>query len=184
MDYFNDVRTIFLGLEHGGYVAVSAGSESSDLIKNIFICVPKMNNSLTGLERHEGEQLMTIFIFVWAIPLMFTASNNAWWEWIRQSVNAPCWYCNTYPFRTPFGWVGGVQCSVISVSDGLSSSKDEGEPGTGKHGWQDLNPSHFFIYFNYLSLSLSFLPPSGVLKVRGSDWGPSPLLLMTLTDSA
>jgi len=26
----------------------------SDLIKNIFICVPKMNESLTGLEQHQG----------------------------------------------------------------------------------------------------------------------------------
>ncbi len=24
-------------------------------IKNILICVPKMNEGLTGLERHEGE---------------------------------------------------------------------------------------------------------------------------------
>ncbi len=55
MDYFNDVLTTFLGLEHGGYIAVYAGSESSDLIKNILICVPKMNEGLTGLERHEGE---------------------------------------------------------------------------------------------------------------------------------
>ncbi len=31
----------------------------SDFIKNIFICVLKMNEGLKGLERHEGEQLMT-----------------------------------------------------------------------------------------------------------------------------
>ncbi len=29
--------------------------ELSDSIKNILICVPKMNGGLTGLERHEGE---------------------------------------------------------------------------------------------------------------------------------
>lgn len=29
--------------------------------KNILICVPKMNESRTGLERHEGAQLMTEF---------------------------------------------------------------------------------------------------------------------------
>ncbi len=29
--------------------------ELSDLIKNILICVQKMNEGLTGLERHEGE---------------------------------------------------------------------------------------------------------------------------------
>jgi len=33
----------------------------SDFIKNIFICILKMNESLTGLERHEGEYLMTEF---------------------------------------------------------------------------------------------------------------------------
>ncbi len=27
----------------------------SDSIKNIVICVPKMNGGLTGLEQHEGE---------------------------------------------------------------------------------------------------------------------------------
>ncbi len=30
-------------------------SEISDIIKNILICVPMMNEGLTGLERHEGE---------------------------------------------------------------------------------------------------------------------------------
>ncbi len=29
--------------------------ELLECIKNIFICVPKMNEGLTGLERHEGE---------------------------------------------------------------------------------------------------------------------------------
>ncbi len=27
----------------------------SELIKNILICVPKMNKGFTGLEQHEGE---------------------------------------------------------------------------------------------------------------------------------
>ncbi len=27
----------------------------SDFIKNIFICVPKINEGLTGLEQHKGE---------------------------------------------------------------------------------------------------------------------------------
>ncbi len=27
----------------------------SDFIPNILICVPKMNEGLTGLEKHEGE---------------------------------------------------------------------------------------------------------------------------------
>ncbi len=58
MDYLNEVRTTFLGLEHGSSLAVYAGSESSwllDFIKNILICVSKMNECLIDLERHEGE---------------------------------------------------------------------------------------------------------------------------------
>ncbi len=31
------------------------GQKILDFIKNILICVPKMNEGLTGLERHEGE---------------------------------------------------------------------------------------------------------------------------------
>ncbi len=64
MDYFNDVLTTFLCLGHGSTLAVYGGSESSlDFFKNILICVPKMNVGLTGLERHEGEYLMTEFSF-------------------------------------------------------------------------------------------------------------------------
>ncbi len=46
MDYFNDVLITFLGLERGSSVSV----------KNILICVLKVNEGLTGLERCEGEQ--------------------------------------------------------------------------------------------------------------------------------
>ncbi len=63
MDYFNDINiTIFLSLKRVNCVAVYAGSEILDFIKIILICVLKMNEGLMGLERHEGEQLMTIFI--------------------------------------------------------------------------------------------------------------------------
>ncbi len=55
MDYFNNVLTAFLGLALVSCVAVYGGSEFSDFIKNILICVPKMNEGLTGLEQHEGE---------------------------------------------------------------------------------------------------------------------------------
>ncbi len=67
MDYFNDVLTTFLGLERGSTVAVYGGSESSFTFhkKYILICVPKMNEGLTGLERHEGE------FFGWNILLSF-----------------------------------------------------------------------------------------------------------------
>ncbi len=55
MDYFYNVFTTFLGLQRGSCVAVYAGSESSDFIKNILICIKKMNEGLKGLERHGGE---------------------------------------------------------------------------------------------------------------------------------
>jgi len=56
LDYFNIVFTNFSGpasfnpLEaYGGVIQLS------DFIENILICVPKMNESLTGFEQHEGE---------------------------------------------------------------------------------------------------------------------------------
>ncbi len=56
MDYFNNIITTFLGLECVSCVAVYEGLESSWISeKNILICVPKMNEDLTGLGRHEGE---------------------------------------------------------------------------------------------------------------------------------
>ncbi len=63
MDYFNNVLTTFQGLEGGSSVAVYAGSVSSHFIKNIVICVLKINKSITGLERHEGEWLIMSFSF-------------------------------------------------------------------------------------------------------------------------
>ncbi len=42
----------------------------SDFIKNILICVLKMNKGLTGLERHEGESLMTEFYFLGELSLL------------------------------------------------------------------------------------------------------------------
>ena len=45
-----------MGLERGNDIGVNEGlSEPSDFNKNIFICVPKMNGGLTGVEQHEGE---------------------------------------------------------------------------------------------------------------------------------
>jgi len=41
----------------------------SNLIKNIFICVPKMNEGLKGLVQHGGEQLMTWFSFLGELTL-------------------------------------------------------------------------------------------------------------------
>ncbi len=53
MDYITDVLAIFLDRVRilAAYVSVR---ELSDSIKNILICVPKMNEDLMGLEQHEG----------------------------------------------------------------------------------------------------------------------------------
>ncbi len=51
MDYFNDV---LLGLGTFQLHYLSRIRNLSDL-KNILICVPKINEGLTGLEQHEGE---------------------------------------------------------------------------------------------------------------------------------
>ncbi len=55
MYYFNDVLATFLDLDHVRTLAVYEGSESSQISSKILIYVPKMNEVLTGLERHEGE---------------------------------------------------------------------------------------------------------------------------------
>jgi len=45
-----------LGIESINCIADNADlTEPSDFMKNILICVPKMNEGLTGVERHEGE---------------------------------------------------------------------------------------------------------------------------------
>jgi len=52
----NKVAILFLGIEKGNDLAGNGGlTEPSNFIKNILICVPKMNEGLTGVERHEGE---------------------------------------------------------------------------------------------------------------------------------
>ncbi len=55
MDYSDYVLTTFLGLESGSCVAAYAMSDSSRISSKISICVQKMNEGHTGLERHEGE---------------------------------------------------------------------------------------------------------------------------------
>ncbi len=56
MDYFNDILATFLDLDRVNYIAVyERVRELSEFVNNFLICVPKMNEGLTGLERHEGE---------------------------------------------------------------------------------------------------------------------------------
>ena len=52
MDYFNDVFPIVLGLECVNCIAPNGETESpQNFIKNIFICVPKMNEGEPKWER-------------------------------------------------------------------------------------------------------------------------------------
>ncbi len=56
IDYFDDVLATFLSLDRVTILSVYGRvRELSEFIKNILIYVPKMNEGLTGLERHEGE---------------------------------------------------------------------------------------------------------------------------------
>ncbi len=51
MDYFNNVLTTFLGLERVSCTAVyERVRELSDFIKNILVCVLKMNEGLMALD--------------------------------------------------------------------------------------------------------------------------------------
>ncbi len=50
---FYDLLAMFLSLDRVRIIAVYG--RVREFIKNILICVPKMNEGLTGLERHEGE---------------------------------------------------------------------------------------------------------------------------------
>ncbi len=74
MDYFHNVFT-FLGLERVSCDAVYTGSESSQTSSNIYICVPKMNEGLTGSELQEGragqygQKFISIFCLICGIYL-------------------------------------------------------------------------------------------------------------------
>ncbi len=55
MDYFTAVLAMLLDLNRGSNLAVyEKVRQLSECIKNILICVLKMNGGLTGLKRHEG----------------------------------------------------------------------------------------------------------------------------------
>ncbi len=56
MDYFVDHLGTFLDLDRVRTLAVYGRvRELTESNKNILICAPKMNEGLTGLERHQGE---------------------------------------------------------------------------------------------------------------------------------
>ena len=57
MNYFKNMSLVpFWVFESVNYLAVNAGlTEPSDFIRNILICVLKMNEGLTTVEQHKGE---------------------------------------------------------------------------------------------------------------------------------
>ncbi len=56
MDYFTDLLAMFLDLNLARILAVYVRvRELSDYIKNILICLPKMNEGIAVLEQHEGD---------------------------------------------------------------------------------------------------------------------------------
>ncbi len=55
MDYFNDVLPTFLGLDRGSSFLSKQGQRALRIHQKCLNLCPKMNEGLTGLERHEGE---------------------------------------------------------------------------------------------------------------------------------
>ncbi len=55
LDYFNDVLIPFWALNMSVELRLWRVAKHSDFIKNILICVLKMNEGLVSLEQHEGE---------------------------------------------------------------------------------------------------------------------------------
>ncbi len=58
MDSFTDVLATFLDLYRVNYIA------GYGRVRELLICVPKINRGLNGLERTEGEWVMTEFSFL------------------------------------------------------------------------------------------------------------------------
>ncbi len=57
MDFFYDVLMNFLKHQRFG----GQGQKSLRFVKNVLICVSKINRNLKGLEQHEGDSKIFIF---------------------------------------------------------------------------------------------------------------------------
>ncbi len=68
----------------------------SDFVNNIFICVLKMNEGLIGLERHEGEKLMTGFSFLGELTLAHSHQDKC------------VWYENSVRYTFKFEWTSFI----------------------------------------------------------------------------
>ncbi len=72
MDYFNDVLLHFWALNTSVALLSMPVRKLSDFIRNILTSVPKMNEDLAGLKRHEGE--LTGFSFLGELSLLTSNS--------------------------------------------------------------------------------------------------------------
>ncbi len=52
------------------------GSRLSDFIKNILICVLKMNEGLIGLERHEGLLITEYFLVIYPFKCTYFSQGS------------------------------------------------------------------------------------------------------------
>ncbi len=69
MGSFYNMFVTLLDLLCFGYLDSQWDRNLSGLIKNILICVLKVNQSLKGLNWHEGEQMMTEVSFLAKVTL-------------------------------------------------------------------------------------------------------------------
>ncbi len=84
MDYFNNIHitwalnvvVVLLSMQAQDVVVVLLSMQAQDVVvvllsmqANILIFVLKRNEGLTGLEQHEGEELMTEFLFLSKLSL-------------------------------------------------------------------------------------------------------------------
>ncbi len=69
MGSFYNMFVTLLDLLSFGYLDSQWDRNLSGLIKNILICVLKVNQSLNGLKWHEGEQMMTEVSFLAKVTL-------------------------------------------------------------------------------------------------------------------
>ncbi len=78
--------SVILGLDSVIYLADN-GTETNlpVLIQNILNCVPKTNKAFTGLERHEGKWLMTIFILGWSNPFKYII-KHCWQDHMTDAI--------------------------------------------------------------------------------------------------
>ncbi len=70
-DYFKDVLTTFLGLELVSCVAAFGGSESTKSSNYLNLSSKDSVKVLTGLERHEGDKIITDCSFLSELTLYY-----------------------------------------------------------------------------------------------------------------